>query len=307
MTSRVLITTSQFGVVDETPIRLMEEAGYSVTLNPFGHRLTREEAMDLLADEAVVGLVAGLEPLDREVLTGCHLKVISRVGSGIANVDLVAAEELGIAVRSTPDGPTAAVAELVLGGLLALLREIPALNTDLHAGRWKKRTGGQVAGRTVLIVGFGRIGARVAELVAAFGGEVLVHDPYVDSSQVPFQTVTREEGYARADVISFHNSGEDCLLGDADLEQLRPGVLLLNASRGTVVSESAILQGLDSGIVGGAWLDVFADEPYEGQLIGRPEVILTPHIGSYTRECRLSMERDAVDNLLEVLGGRAPK
>ena len=299
---RILVTTSTFATVDRTPIQLMEAAGYEVCLNPFQRRLTRSEVMELLADETVVGLVAGLEPLDRGVLTKSCLHVISRVGSGISNVDLDAARDLGIDVHSTPDGPTSAVAELTLGALLGLLREIPALSEDLHSGRWVKRTGGQIEGRTILVVGGGRIGIRVAKSLDALGAEILVCDPYLSASACDYSVVSLHEGYAEADVISFHNSGEDCLLGEDDLPRLKPGVFVLNAARGSVVSESALLDGLEQKIIAGVWLDVFQDEPYSGLLVGHKKILLTPHIGSYTSECRTRMERDAVENLLASLG-----
>lgn len=303
MSPQILVTTSLFAVDDRGPIERMERAGYEVRLNPFGRRLTRDEILTLVTDTNVVGLVAGLEPLDRGVLMASHLRAISRVGSGVSNVDLDAASELGIAVHNTPDGPTVAVAELTLGALLSLLRDIPLLNQDLKDGRWKKRTGGQIAGRTVLVVGFGRIGQRVATLLDAFDARVLVCDPYAVSESAPFPFVELNEGYSKADVVCFHNSGEECLLSDEHLKYLKPGVLILNASRGGVASEATLLRGLDAGIIGGVWLDVFETEPYTGPLAGHPGTLVTPHVGSYTHECRVRMESEAVENLLSSLAG----
>lgn len=301
MSDAILVTTSAFGAEDMAPVERMRTAGYEVRLNPFGRKLTRDESLGLLADERVVGLLAGLESLDAEVLAASHLRTIVRVGSGVSNVDLDAAEARGIEVHRTPDGPTSAVAELTLGALLSLMREIPAFNADMHARSWKKRTGRQIQGSTALVVGYGRIGARVAELLAAFGAEVLVADPFVDAGAVPFPVVTTTEGFAAADVISFHNAGEECLLGESHLDGLKPGVLIMSAARGGVVSEEALLEGLRRDIIAGAWLDVFGREPYDGPLCDEPRTILTPHVGSYTRECRVRMEHDAADILLESL------
>lgn len=298
---QVLITTSTFAVVDRSPLDRLEAAGLDVRQNPFGRRLTRDEILHQLTSDPVVGLVAGLEPLDRGVLEASQLKVVSRVGSGVSNVDLEAAADLGIVVHTTPDGPTSAVAELTVGALLCLLREIHLLDRDLQNGAWNKRTGGQIEGRTILIVGFGRIGRRVASLVEAFGAEVIVYDPFVGSSSVRYPVLSLEDALGAADVASFHLSGDDCVLGMSELEHVRPGMLLLNAARGGVISEEALLAGLESGAFGGAWLDVFSDEPYSGPLIGHPRVLLTPHVGSYTAECRSRMETDAVENLLSVL------
>jgi len=300
MKGAILVTTSSFGVTDSSPVERMRAAGYEVRLNSFGRKLTRAESLQLLADEQVVGLLAGLEQLDAEVLAASHLRAIVRVGSGVSNVDLAAATARGIEVHRTPDGPTSAVAELTVGALLSLWREIPAFNADLHGRSWKKRTGRQIQGSTVLVVGYGRIGARVAELMSVFGAEVLVADPFVEEA-VPFPVVTTAAGFPRADVICFHNSGAECLLDVADLERLKPGVVVLNASRGGVASEEALVEGLRRAIIGGVWLDVFSREPYDGPLCDEPRALLTPHVGSYTKECRIRMESDAVEILLDAL------
>lgn len=298
--SAVQITTSTFAVGNEALLDRVREAGYKVRPNPFGRRLTRDEALDVL-DGEVVGLLAGLEPLDRGVLERSSLKVVSRVGSGLSNVDLDAARELGIAVRNTPDGPTTAVAELTMGALLALLREFHAMDRSLRDGQWDKRTGGELEGRTVAIVGLGRIGRRVARLLDAFGARVVGVDPAAEPGSADVEILGLNEALAAADVVCVHAGGEGCILGRDELARLKPGSLVLNAARGGVVDEDALLEALDAGTVAGAWLDVFVDEPYAGRLTSHPKVLLTPHVGSYTRESRRKMEGQAVDNLLDVL------
>jgi D-3-phosphoglycerate dehydrogenase / 2-oxoglutarate reductase len=303
MRGAVQITTSTFAEGNPELLTRLRDAGLEVRTNPFGRRLTRDEAVGVLTDD-VLGLLAGLEPLGREVLGRSSLKVVSRVGSGLSNVDLDAAAELGITVCNTPNGPTTAVAELTLGALLALLREIPAFDTDLHAGTWQKRTGGELAGRTVAIIGLGRIGLRVSELCHAFGAEVLGVDPVPRETPSWIQMVSLMEAVPRADVFCVHAAGEDCIIGASEFERMRPGCLVLNAARGGVVDEAALAAALESGHLGGAWLDVFMEEPYTGPLCGTPRVLLTPHVGSYTRECRVRMESHAVDNLLSALSGQ---
>ena len=173
---RVLIGVSSFAEADDRPLGRLRSAGLEVTANPFGRRLTGPELSELMESD-VVGLIAGLEPLSRDVLAGSQLRVVSRVGAGLSNVDLEAARELGIDVRSTPDAPTEAVAELTLGAALALLRGLPAMNAAMHDGRWERHLGTQLGGKTVVIAGFGRVGRRVAELLGPFGVHVLVVDP----------------------------------------------------------------------------------------------------------------------------------
>ena len=299
---RVLLATSSFGAIDSTPVERIQAAGFVPVPNPYARRLTRDEVVSLLTDD-VVGLIAGLEPLDRNVLEGSSLEAICRVGSGMSNVDLAAASELGIVVDSTPDGPTNAVAELTLGALLALLREIPAMDRALHEGRWDKRIGEQIDGKTALVVGYGRIGRRVGQLLNAFGAEVLAVDPQVDQSQVEVPLVSLEAGLERAHIVCVHASGESCLLGARELALLPDGAYILNPGRGGLVSEQALHEFLVHGRLAGAWLDVFDDEPYEGPLRDLSNVLLTAHVGSYTAECRVRMETQAVDLLLEALGG----
>lgn len=302
MAYKILLGPSSFAETDAMPLLRLQQAGYEVVDNPYKRKLTKTELVALLTPD-VIGIIAGLEPLDREVLAGSRLKVVSRVGSGMSNVDQSAAGELGIAVRSTPNGPTQAVAELTLGALLGLLRLIPQMDRALHAGTWDKRIGTQLAEKTVAIVGFGRIGRRVAELLAPFKVRLLIVDPFLNQADITTGVLaTLDEALAKADIISLHSSGEDCLLGAREFSQMKNGVFLLNVARGGLVDEQALLAALDTGRVAGAWLDTFTVEPYSGALCGRSNVVLTPHVGSYTLECRQGMENEAVDNLLEVLG-----
>ncbi|MBI2434727.1 MAG: hydroxyacid dehydrogenase [Candidatus Hydrogenedentes bacterium] len=304
MTLRVAIGPSSFADEDPAPRRLLETAGVEVKENPFKRRLNEAEIIDHLKD--VDGLVAGLEPLNRRVLESAapRLKAVARVGIGMTNVDLEAAQALGIKVSNTPDGPVNAVAELTLAALLALLRRLVPTNAALHAGQWKKSIGAGLMGAKVLLIGYGRIGRRVAVLLRAFGAKVLVYDPYLDRGTLRDEElpVTLEEGLDEAEVISLHASGDTCLLDAHAFEKMRDGVLLLNSARGELVDEQALVQALDSGKVAGVWFDAFWQEPYTGPLTRYEQALLTPHTGTYTRQCRLDMETTAVQNLLRDLG-----
>lgn len=297
----VLLGPSSFGEVDPSPRRLLETAGLRLVENPYKRKLTKDEIRALLTAD-VVGLIAGLELLDREVLSKSRLRAISRVGSGLSSVDLEAARDLGIAVSSTPDGPTSAVAELTLAAILALMRRLPAMNEAMHAGGWPKTIGGQIEGKTVVVVGYGRIGRRVAQLARAFGARVIAVDPAFSATDLDGLLLQPlEQALEVADIVTLHLSGEATLLDAAAFARLKRGAFVCNASRGGVVDESALQAALDQGIVAGAWLDVFAEEPYRGPLSSYSQVLLTPHVGSYTRECRLKMETEAAANLLAAL------
>ena len=296
---RVLIGTSSFSQLDKSPYEKLLAQGYDIIDNPYKRKLTKVELVELLQD--VDGLIAGLEPLTRDVQERSTLKVISRVGSGLSNVDLKAAKELGIHVASTPTGPVQAVVELTIGCLLSLLRKINQMSTDLHNGSWNKQIGRQLSGMEVMVVGLGNIGTRVAELIKSFGANVVGVDPARERNDSVIPLVGLREGLSQADVIILHCSGEEEIIGQDEINEMKEGCLVLNAARGGLINEDSLMQALESGKVSGAWLDAFKEEPYTGKLTNYDQVILTPHIGSYTRECRLSMESEAVDNLIAVL------
>ena len=301
MAIKILVGPSSFAEADLTPMNRLIAAGYEVIDNPYKRKLTKQELLVLL-DGSVVGLIAGLETLDREVLEKAGIRVISRVGAGLSNVDLQAARDLGIAVFNTPDAPTDAVAELTIGAMLSLLRMIPMMNQALHEGQWQKKIGLQLRGKTVAVIGFGRIGRRVAALLSPFGAKILVVDPCVDERTCAgYRTATLQVALPEADIITVHSSGHDCIIGEKEFHRMKKGVCLLNAARGGVISEKALIEALENKTVAGAWLDTFEEEPYNGTLCKYPNVILTPHVGSYTAECRLRMENEAVNNLLNCL------
>ena len=297
---KILIGPSTFAAEDNSPMKRLIASGVEVIDNPFKRRLTKEELLELLG-QGVTGLIAGLEPLDREVLSQSQLKVVSRCGSGMTNVDQKAAAELGILVRYTPDGPVASVAELTLGAMLGLLRLIPVMNHELHQGRWTKKIGGLLEGRTVLIIGYGRIGRRVAALLAPFKVNLIAADPYIEDPGDGTRLMPLHEALPLADIISLHLSGEIPVLGQNEFDLIRPGAFLLNSARGELLDEAALIRALNDGRLAGAWLDAFHQEPYDGPLTKYKQVILTPHVGSYTRECRLQMETESVENLIDCL------
>lgn len=299
MKTKILIGPSTFAKLDPSPITVLEKAGFEVMNNPFGRKLVTRELLELLP--GVKGIIAGLENLDKNVLTASELEVISRCGSGMSNVDLEAAKELGIDVFSTPNGPTSAVAELTLGALLSLLRMLPVMDRDLHAGKWNKVIGMQLEGKSVAIIGFGRIGRRFAELLQPFNVRILVVDPDMRGKSLEFPLVSLEKALPQADIFSLHASGEKLIFGPNEFKILKPGSFLLNAARGGQIDEVSLVEALKEGKVRGAWIDSFHQEPYFGPLAEFSQVILTPHVGSYSVECRRAMEMESVQNLIKGL------
>jgi D-3-phosphoglycerate dehydrogenase len=295
---KILIGTSSFGVTDDAPLRTLEAAGIDVVMNPYGRKIDDVELPALLSDDTV-GIIAGLETLDRPTLSTSGIRVVSRVGAGMSNVDLEAARELGVLVYSTPDAPTRAVAELTLGAMLSLLRQLPPMDRDMHAGKWVRRLGRQLDQRTVAIIGFGRVGRRLASLLAPFGTRVVVVAPSLEEAHTDgLPVLTLDDALAQADIVTVHASGDERILDERAFSLLRERTLVLSAARGACVSEPALIAALDSGRVAGAWIDTFEQEPYAGPLAAYDNVLLTPHVGSNTIECRVEMEQDAVDHLL---------
>ncbi len=305
MRARIAIGPSSFAEEDDAPMRRLKSAGCEVVANPFARRLTEPEIIAHL--NSIDGLIAGLEPLNAKVIASAapKLKAIARVGIGVDNVDFDAAAKHGVKVSSTPEGPTQAVAELTMTAMLALCRRLVPADAALHRGEWKKIMGQGLDGATLLVIGYGRIGRRVAQLASAFGARIAVYDPFIDGDELPEGSANYPQlagALAIADVISLHAGGKGPLLGAAEFARMKPGVLLLNSARGELVDEDALLAALDSGKVAGAWFDAFWKEPYSGRLTQCPQVLLTPHVATYTRQCRLSMETAAVENLLRDLG-----
>ena len=299
---KIAITTGSFAQYSEEPLRLLAERGIEFVRNPHGRVLTEDEAIDLL--RGCVAVAAGTEPLTARLMDALpSLRVISRCGVGMDNVDLAAAKARNITVRNTPDGPTRAVAELALACALDLSRQVSRMDRELRSGAWKKRMGNLLQGKKVGVIGYGRIGRATAELFSLLGCGVAFSDPFVERGA--HAKMDLDALLAWADIVTLHcakpKDGKP-VLDAARLAKLHPGALVLNLARGGLVDEEALAAALESGKLAGAALDVFAKEPYTGPLAQLPQVLLTPHVGSYAKEARIGMEVDTVKNLLAALG-----
>ena len=301
--NNILITTSSFDVDHNASLDKLSQSGFNLHTNPYARRLSEKEIHDLIIDLNPVGIIAGVEPLTRKVLQDApQLRVLSRCGTGIENVDLEAAHELGITVKNTPDAPTRAVAELTVGTILNLLRHIGVSDRSIRNGAFMKSMGRLLAECTVGIIGYGRIGREVARLCQAFGANILVYDLDPNVTNIPFQKVELDELLEQADIVSLHIPGTDdngYYLDRKRIEQMKTGAYLINNARGSLVDEAPLYDALKTGQLAGAALDVFETEPYQGNLIELDNVVLTAHIGSYAREVRQTMECEAASNLLD--------
>ena len=297
---KIAVGPSSFAQVSSTAIDMLKSAGCEIKVNPYGRKLTEDETIGLIKDAD--GLIAGLEPLTRRVLSSApKLKAIARVGVGVENIDFGAAEEFGVKVSNTPNGPTDAVAEMTLAAMLGLCRELFQSNKDLHNNNWHKIIGIGLKGTKVLLIGYGRIGHRVSELLEPFGADIMIYDPYLEfnDSRTIGRKVSLEYGLSKAQIISLHASGKEIILGAAEFQLMREKVILLNSARGGLIQEEALIKALQEGKISKVWIDAFWEEPYKGELCNYDQALLTPHISTYTSQCRNDMEIDAVKNLLK--------
>lgn len=242
-----------------------------------------------------------------------RLKVVGRAGVGVDNIDTVAAKERGVAVVNAPLAATNAVAELTLAHMLALCRQVPRADATTKEGKWEKKglMGIELQGRTLGLIGVGRIGGRVAELCRAFGMKVVVYDPYVDAARAREIGATKVETPAevvqQADFISVHVplTPETKHLVNADLlQQAKKGSYFLNVARGGIIDEKALFDSIKSGHVGGCGLDTFEAEPLKASpLASLPNVIFTPHLGASTHEAQSKAGMMVAEQVRKVLAG----
>jgi len=302
--NKVLITTSSFGKYDSSVLNTLKEKGYEVKLNPYKRRLKEQELLELISDLNPVGMIAGVEPITAKVIErATNLKVISRCGIGTDNIDKTAAKEKNIVIKNTPDGPTQAVAELILAYITALSRNLLMVDSSIRNSKWERPMGRLLSEHTLGLIGCGRIGSRVARLMAPMGVNIIGCDPCVKEHKI-IKLIDKDRLIKKADIISLHipHTQKNHHFVNSDfLNKMKKGTYIINASRGGIVDENALHSALKSKHLAGACLDTYEREPYNGRLKELPNVILTPHIGSYARGARIEMEKDSALNLLSVL------
>ena len=243
-----------------------------------------------------------------------RLKVVGRVGVGVDNIDLETAKLHGVTVVNAPMSATMAVAELTFGLMLALAREIPRADAGMKQGEWLKKelAGAELSGKTLGILGMGRIGGEVGRRAVIFGMQVIAYDPLVPEEVIRQRWAkpkNLDDLYARSDYISFHLPLTDVthsMVDEGAFRRMKRGVRIICAARGDIIDESALLAALESGQVAGAALDVFSNEPPGAtDLITHPKVIATPHVGAQTAEAQERAAEDIANEVLAVLKGES--
>jgi D-3-phosphoglycerate dehydrogenase / 2-oxoglutarate reductase len=249
------------------------------------------------------GLIVGVDPVSEGVLEAGPLRVVVKYGSGLDNVDLAAADRLGTRVSSTPGTNARSVAELAVALLLALARHVAWHDRGARAGSWKRRTGIELKHRRLGLVGYGAVAREVARIARALGMEVVATDPFVEHADV--ELVELDALLATCDAVSLHVPLDETtrnLIDAAALARMLPGALLVNTARGGIVDEAALAEALAAGRLGGAALDVFAEEPPAGSpLLELENVVVSPHAGAATTEAVERTAGAALDELLSLL------
>lgn len=237
-----------------------------------------------------------------DVAKGSKLKLIIRAGVGLDNIDVQYATSNDITVKNTPNSSSNSVAELVLGHMFALARHITIANLTMREGQWNKKhyTGIELSGKTLGIIGFGRIGKAIAVKAAALGMNIVFYDAFVTEDK-KFLYMPLNELLIKADFITVHVSATDkALIGQEEIDLMKEGAIIINAARGGVIDEDALLKGLNTGKIAGAGIDVFEQEPSPNiELINHPNVSVTPHIGAATFEAQERIGEEVVEIVLD--------
>lgn len=272
----------------------------------------RPELLAAVADADAL-LVRSATTVDAEVLEAApKLKIVGRAGVGLDNVDIATATARGVMVANAPTSNIHSACEHAISLLLATARQIPAADQTLREGQWKRSSfsGVEIYGKTIGIVGFGHIGQLFAQRLVAFETTILAYDPYANpalAAQLGVELVSLEELMSRSDFVSIHlpKTKETAGMFNAELlAKSKPGQIIINAARGGLVDEQALADAIDAGRIRGAGFDVYASEPCtDSPLFGRPEVVVTPHLGASTVEAQDRAGTDVADSVLKALAG----
>jgi len=290
---------------DPKALKLIEQAGIEVVNQP---DITPEELIKVIPDYPCM-VVRSRTKVTKEVIdAGTGLKAIVRAGVGLDNIDVAYAKEKGVLVLNTPSASTQSVAELTIAYLLALARNIPLMTASMKVGKWdkKKFVGVEVSGKTLGLIGSGRIGKAVADRAIALGMDVVAYDPYVTELS-GVRLVDLDGLFSEADYISLHVPHTDethNILNATAFEKMKSGVRIINCGRGGTIDEDALANAIENGKVAGAALDVFADEPLtDSRLFTLDQVIGSPHIGAGTSEAKERVGQVAAQKVIETLKG----
>ena len=311
MSYKILVATRSFGSTSSKPWDVLNEAGCEIVKADMSQKMTEERLIELL--HGVDGAIIGVVPMSAHVMEhALSLKAVSMHGVGVDHIDLTAATQRGIVIANCLGANEQSVADLTIGLMISIAREIPSVDKAVRGGGWGAHAGSELWKKTLGLVGFGRIGHGVAKRALGFDMQVLAYDPYVQAESIEHgvSLVSLDEVLRRADFVSLHASLNDetrQMIGKAQLQVMKPSAYLINTSRGGLVDEKALYAVLVENQIAGVAQDVYDMEPpKDSPLLQLENVVLTPHIGAHTRESIERMGVMAAENVLRTLQGGQP-
>lgn len=302
----------QAAMVCDEARQMLLDAGFELVCNETGARLPREEQKELIKD--AYAIIAGTENYDRDMLEGCkNLKTIIRFGVGTDNFDLEAMREMGIEIGVIANHN--AVAEFALTLILSGIKKLPLFDAAVRRGGWNRYPMRELSKKTVGIVGFGRIGRRLAELLKGFDVTILAYDPYMNeqvAKELNAAAVTLEELFQKSDIISLHmplTAETKHLINEDSISKMKDGAYLVNTARGQLIDEKALFAALNSGKLSGAGLDVFEVEPVtsaDNPLFTLDNIVLAPHVSASSYETSYNGGIICAKSIIDVSRGGRP-
>jgi len=283
-------------IADDMELEVVEE------IKKLGEVVFKPQDLKSTLNDANVLIVRSATKVTAELIAGADkLKIVARAGVGLDNVDAKACEAKGIKVINTPGASSNAVAELVIGVMISMFRNVQKAHYQMKNKVWdkKKLVGQEISGKTLGVIGFGRIGMMTAEKAHALGMKILAYDPHPRPVQY-VEYVDLDEIYKKSDVISLHTillPETKGMINTESIAKMKNGVFIINAARGELIDENALYDACKSGKIAGAALDVYSQEPYSGKLLELETICFSPHLGASTKEAQMRIGQELVEKL----------
>jgi len=311
MSYKILVATRSFGSTSSKPWDVLNDAGCEIVKADMSQKMTEERLIELLG--GVDGAIIGVVPMTAHVIERSPtLKVVSMHGVGVDHIDLTAATQKGVVIANCQGANDQSVADLTIGLMIAIARDIPSVDRKVRAGGWGAHAGTELWNKTLGLIGLGRIGRGVAKRALGFDMKVLAYDPYVDEDHVEggITMAGFDEVIQKSDYVSLHAALSDetrHMIGSAQFQSMKPTAYFINTSRGALVDEVALHTALTEKQIAGAALDVYEVEPpKDSPLLELENIVVMTHIGAHTRESIERVGVMAAENVLQTLDGGQP-
>jgi len=314
---KIFISNFPFARESSKPLDILNKTGWDIKINTLNRKLKSKELIDYALD--CEGLIAGTENLEYLIEKSVKLRIISRIGIGLDSVPLKLCKDKGIMVTYTPDAVTDAVVEFTIGLMISLTRHIVKADSEIRKNIWIRHMGKRIEESVIGIIGLGRVGTKVCKYLLSFKPmQVLVNDIKDKSKEIEtlrnkglnILSSSKDEIYKKSDIISIHTPlthKTKNMISTEEFNLMSKNTFLINTARGGIIDEHALYSVLEKNQIAGAAMDVFENEPYHDKLCELKNIILTQHMGSFSYDCRMNMELQASEAILDFFNGRIPK